>query len=181
MVHKPTSIGMGFVTPAITAGAAGGPVGIAIAAAAVGIQIALQKLFSRKGPQQRIQATQIVNEAEVVLQQNVAEWNSSYKTKEEQAKHVAAFDYAWGEVVRLLSDPNLGNPGKVGIEERTRGGKWDWFAAYRDPIANDSTKTYGDVWDQLMGGTGESGGSNLALYAGIGLMVLGIIFMGGRK
>jgi hypothetical protein len=33
---------------------------------------------------------------------------------------------------------SLGDAGARCISDRQRGGKWDWFAYYRDPIANDS-------------------------------------------
>ena len=49
---------------------------------------------------------------------------------------LAKFDEIWELYLETpCGDPTLGTSGKCCIEERCRGGDFDWFAKYRDPIA----------------------------------------------
>lgn len=111
----------------------GGPVGAVI----FGVTTAIGLWLNRKRPKQKVATTQIVNEAEPFLQQNLQAWNQSAKTFADQAAALANFDTIWGEVVRACGDPTMGDPGRWCIDDRKPGGKWDWFARYRDPIVND--------------------------------------------
>jgi hypothetical protein len=99
-----------------------------------------------------IQATHIVDQIEAeYLKPNLASWQSlppEHKIQTVQAAHLALFDKAWDGVMQGCSNPALGTSGQRCISERQRGGSapWcpntghvgcDWFALYRDPIAND--------------------------------------------
>ena len=137
------------------AGAIGGTVGAGIAAGAVSFGIgavaALALAFlNRKGPKQKVATTQIANEIEPLLQQNLAAWNASAKTCADQAVALATFDSLWNSLVNACAQPSLGDPGHSCIDDRLPvgvefewntfhlhgNGMWNWFAYYRDPIAN---------------------------------------------
>jgi hypothetical protein len=71
------------------------------------------------------------------MQQNLAAWNASDKSNANQAQALQNFDAAWQSIVNFCSQASEGNAGKRCISERQRGSQYDYFAAYRDPIAND--------------------------------------------
>ena len=83
-------------------------------------------------------------------------------------------------VVTQCSNGSLGDAGARCISDRQRGGKWDWFAYYRDPIASDGT-----VVDDSVGANLYSPSSVLQSVSnvvsghtvgiGVGLAILGFI------
>lgn len=103
-----------------------------------GVGIAIAAILNRKGPKQKIAATQIVDDLEQQLRANVAGY-MEHRTAATKAAALANFDaaMAWLESAEGCGNPDLGEPGRRCISERQRGGKWDWFSYYRDPIAND--------------------------------------------
>ncbi len=113
-------------------------VGVAVA----GITLALSFIFSRRGPQQKIASTRIVDALEPQLRANVDAYTSGPRTKHSQAQALANFDNAWAFLAsaNACGSPELGNPGRNCISDRARGGRWDWFALYRDPIAADTPR-----------------------------------------
>lgn len=118
------------ITPLLTTAAWAVPVvGTAVAA----VTLAVMLLKNRRGPQQRIQTSQWADDAERVLQDNLGAFerqaNSATKTVA-----LENFDSVWAELVSRCGDPAMGNPGRACIADRQRGGKFDWWAAYRDPI-----------------------------------------------
>ena len=119
----------------LAAGSAGGPIGIAVAAAAALVPIIINA-FKGCG-QTCIAATQIVDQAEGYLKQNVAAYQSGPHTRSSQAVALDTFDQMWGQVLQGCGNPALADAGRRCISERSRGGRWDWFVYYRDPIAND--------------------------------------------
>lgn len=108
-----------------------------VGAAIAGVTLAISAFINRKGPQQKRASSYIVDEEEKLLKANLAAWGSSNKTVAEQQQALANFTIVWEETKTKLNDPSLGEPGQRGIADRTRGGKWDWFNYYYDPIAND--------------------------------------------
>jgi hypothetical protein len=110
-----------------------------IGAAVAGVTLGLQLLFNRKGPKQKRITTEIVNELEPLLRHNLEAYLSGPRTRASQAAALKNFDDAWAWLAsaEACGNPDLGNPGKACIADRSRGGKWDWFSYYRDPIAND--------------------------------------------
>lgn len=114
--------------------AAGGPIGIGVAAAAAG----LTYLLTRQRPARKVATTEIVNEVEPILQQNLQSYMSGPRTPDSQAQALANFDAGWGFVAQYCGDPAMGKPGEWCISDRKRGGKWDWFTRYRDPISADT-------------------------------------------
>jgi len=119
--------------------AAGGPIGLAVA----GVTIALIALFSRKKPGQKRATTAIVNDVEPHLKANLQGYLNGPRTTASQQQALANFDAGWQYVVQNCETPQMGDPGKWCVEDRQPGGKWDWFALYRDPIANDATVSEG--------------------------------------
>jgi hypothetical protein len=98
-------------------------------------------IFSRKGPAQKVASTNIVNQLEPQLQRNLSAYRNGPRTRANQSAALANFDAAWAYLAssQACGSPDLGNPGKACISDRARGGKWDWFRMYRDPIANDES------------------------------------------
>src|SRR5215471_4579056 len=97
----------------------------------------------------KIATTQIVNQAEVFLQQNLAAWQSlppNQKTVEAQQAALMNFDNVWNQVLRACGSGQYGSAGAACIADRQEGAChwqsngqcWNWFIGYRDPIANDS-------------------------------------------
>lgn len=152
---------------------------LGIGAAAMGVIMWL----NRKGPKQKVASTHIVDEAEPILKQNVDAFLAGPKTNEAKEYALAVFNKVWASVVAACSDPSLGNPGKACVADRQRGGKWDWFSYYYDPIANTATQpetqlavqsiqeqvgatlspVLGSNWEVLLGGA-------LVLLAGVSLL-----------
>lgn len=107
-----------------------------ISAAVSAITLGITAFFGRKKPGQKIATTNIVNEAEPYLIQNLQAFEASPKTKANKDQALANFDSVWNAVVQQCGDPALGDPGRWCVDDRKPGGKHDWFALYRDPIAN---------------------------------------------
>lgn len=185
------SVAFPFVTGATTAGGAsagsailgafGGPIGIAV----TGITFAIGHFVNKwkQRAKQKEFTTDIVNEAEPYLQQNLAAWQQSSKTRSEQAQAISNFNAVWGEVVRQCSVRELGKPGEWCVEDRASGGKHDWFMRYLSPIENDpnvqadATMMEGilpegitDIFDFNVSG----GVSPILLIAGAGLVLFGV-------
>ncbi len=89
------------------------------------------------------------NQAQVILQQNLSNWQNLPavdQTSANQATFVANFNTIWNAYVtacNTIAGPNpTGNAEKAllaSVDDRERGGKFDWFAGYLDPIANSAT------------------------------------------
>jgi len=147
-------------------------VGLAIA----GITIAITAWLHRRGPQQKIQTTHIVNEAEPYLKQNVDAYLNGPRTRANQAAATENFSTIWNAVVAECGQPQYGDPGGRCVTDRQRGSTkgYDWFALYLDPIANDTTV----VADQPSSftlfadaGAPNGGGISPMLLIGAGLLV----------
>jgi hypothetical protein len=166
-------------------GAAATAIGIALHAswvplvgpAVAGAAIALALIFNRRGPAQKVRSTQIVDDIEPVLKQNVAGYLAGPRTKASQAQALKTFDEAWAYVKAACGVPELGDPGRACITDRDRGGPWDWFSYYRDPIAKDAPAngTTG-LLAPLSALTEAAGGAvPWMLLAAIALVILGLI------
>ena len=143
--------GAALTSTGITAGAlatAGITAGIGLVAAAIALWM------SRKGPKQNVITTGFVNQAEPLLQQNLAAWNASPKDCANQTAAVQNFQQIWNAVVGACANPDLGDPGHSCMDDRlpsgvtfntgspanfniVGNGMYDWFSYYLDPILND--------------------------------------------
>ena len=103
-----------------------------------GVTFGLGKLFNRKGPRQKVATTLIVDKVEPLLKQNLDGYMSGPRNTSSQQQALANFDAGWTYVVDNCMIPEMGDPGQRCVQERQAGGQWDWFARYRDPIANDT-------------------------------------------
>ena len=103
-----------------------------------GVTFGLSKLLGRKGPRQKVATTLIVDKVEPLLKQNLDGYMSGPRNASSQQQALANFDAGWTYVVDRCMIPEMGDPGRRCVEERQAGGRWDWFARYRDPIANDT-------------------------------------------
>jgi hypothetical protein len=82
-------------------------------------------------------AVEALNAAEAALQRNLSEYMTGPRTLSAQQTALAYFDRVWQQVRAILSDPRLGSWGANGLAERSPGGRYDWTAYYRAPIAAD--------------------------------------------
>lgn len=110
-------------------------IGPALAAVTIG----LTALFNRKSGRQKVAATEIVDQLEPFMRQNLAAYREGPRTRADQAQALKNFDdaFAWLQSAEACGNKELADAGKRCISERSPGGKWDWHAYYRDPIAND--------------------------------------------
>jgi hypothetical protein len=158
-------------TGTATAAPATGPAAPFVYAAA-GVMFALSFLFGRQRPRQKEQAAAFADEIERQLQANLAAYQDSPRTPEAQAAFLKNFDYAWAQFTAAMRD--LGEPGERAVKERTRGGTvpgtdGNWFAWYRDPIANDPAASAA----LAPGATAST--FPWGLVAGAALLLLGVI------
>jgi hypothetical protein len=113
-----------------------------------GVTIALSLIFGRKGPKQKVATTKIVNDVEPQLQKNLAGYLAlARRYRAAQAQALANFDAGWLYVTQNCGQSAMGDPGQACIKDRQAGACtwrdtgsqcWNWFSAYRDPIANDA-------------------------------------------
>jgi hypothetical protein len=155
-------------------GAVGGPIGAAIGAAVAGVTLLISKVFAPDTD--KIYTTDIVNAVEPYMKQNLQAYLSSGHTKSEQTQALANFDYLWAKV-KEGCDPNRFHDAAVAcIADRSPGGKWNWFAYYRDPIANDPNVkpdpgVVGTATSDIVAAVGDNG----LLLLGLGLVAVGVM------
>jgi hypothetical protein len=168
--------------------AVGGPLAGAIVEAAAG----LAKIVSLFGPNpNNTITTEWVNQVEAdVLKPNLAAWQAlpadkKYYTLQQTALNT--FTQAWGQIVQLCSNPQLGSAGTNCLKDRQRGGKWDWFSYYYDPIANDPqvipdpvATTSGSVTgaiDSTVTSLSQSLGGISPLWIGVGIIAAALLLV----
>ena len=134
-----------------------------------------------KSAQEKVQTTQVVNQIEPYMKQNVAAWQASDKSCSNQQAALANFDTLWQQVVTQCGQVG-DDPGKNCVSDRTRGGKWDWYSYYRDPIANDSCSNVTNAASvvngasDLVGVIGNATGLSTTEIV-IGAVVLGLVLI----
>jgi hypothetical protein len=111
---------------------------------------ALAEIGSLFGPNpNNTYATEVVNQVEAdVMKPNVAAWEAlapEEKTDTNQQAGEANFNNGWNYVLSACNNPALGSAGINCIGDRQRGGKFDWWAAYYDPIATDPQVAINDA------------------------------------
>lgn len=150
-----------------------------------GVTLALTALFSRKGPKQKRATTEIVNQVEPLLKENLEGYLSGPRTPEARAQALANFDAAWAWLVDQCGQPAMGEPGRRCIAERQRGGSapWcptrvgcDWFTLYRDPIEQDTVSEGSSSTFLAPGGSGVSSAGLWMLLAGSALVAFGLFW-----
>ncbi len=190
--------GGSIAAPVITAAAAPGVaamLGISaslavplVGAAFAGVLLGVELLLHSGCGQTCVQTSEWANEAEPLLVQNIQRYFSlSPRTKDDQASALNMFDAIWAGLIQRCGQPGFGTAGKNCIADRQAGAcKWkadkparwpggvepgqcfNWFADYRDPIANDT------------GVVGVGSGLISALSPGAGKsIVLPVLVIGG--
>lgn len=150
-----------------------------IAGAIVAAGGALANIVALFGPNPyNTYATEVVNQVEAdVMKPNVEAWESLPAAEKTQANQAAAeqnFNNGWNYVLQSCNNPQLGSAGQNCIGDRQRGGKFDWFAAYFDPIANDPNVQANPVSSFLGGGSFNIAGIPLLPIALIGGLLLAV-------
>lgn len=156
-----TSMAAGILSGALTAG-----VGF-------GVTYGISQLvghFTRKG-RRKEEATQVVNEAEIYMKENLEQFLAGNVGKEEA---VGNFERLWNFVV-LNCGRVGGGPGDRCVSERRRGGRFDWFKWYLDPILESGEEEAAEV-------VGAGAGLSTELVAGVALVGLGLVYgLGGKS
>jgi hypothetical protein len=171
-----TAAGSVGASALVATGAVGGPVGAAIAGGIALVATIIGTIF--KPDTDKIYSTEIVNKVEPYMKQNLAAWQSlpsNEKTLANQQAALGNFNYLWQQVINGCTG-NYGSAGVACVSDRQRGGKWDWFSYYYDPIANDpmviaNTSSSGGIISSL--------GSTGMLLLGAGLIGMAFVIGGG--
>ena len=132
--------------------------GAFIAVAGVALELLGQMGVGSGCGQKCVLSTTYANKAEAVFRQNCNTYFGlpAPRTYSEQQAALAIFDGIWLDLTQQCGVPSLGDPGKRCITDRQAGACtwkqtgqspwpggpglgacWNWFNAYRDPIAND--------------------------------------------
>lgn len=192
------SMGSGIVTAA-AAPAVAAALGISAAvavplvgAAFAGIIMGVEAILNSGCGQACVVTSEWANQAEPLLRQNIQTYfNLPTRTKSDQQSALNMFDAVWAGLVQRCSQPGLSTAGQNCIADRQQGACkwkatadspwpggpkqgacWNWFNAYRDPIAND-TGVVSDLQGQVTIG-GQSVGV-LPLLAIASLVALGVL------
>jgi hypothetical protein len=144
------------------------------------------------------------NKAEALLKQNIdAYFSSSVRNVSTQQTALAGFDAIWNQLATACGQANLGGAGQRCTGDRERGACkwkqtgespwpggpaigdcWNWFSAYRDPIANDTgvvpdsaidTSSIGAAVDSIESLFGGSSSSTVPLLLVAGLVALAVL------
>jgi hypothetical protein len=144
------------------------------------------------------EASQVADEAEQALYQLHQDyfWSTWSRTstegwkprepryQSEQAAVLYAMDQIYDHMYQLCSNPALKEAGQRCINERLkRGSQWDWIAAFRDPVANDSGVIADPASEQTNGGglSNLFGGGNTTLFLGAGALLVALLMAGDDK
>lgn len=159
---------------------------LAIGGAILDIAGAITSLFG-PNPNNTI-ASGYVNQIEAdIMKPNLAKWQAldpSQKFYSIQQVALANFMDGWNQVLRLCQNPALGSAGVNCIADRQRGGKWDWWAYYYTPIAQDPqvipdpVATVGGsvsgAVDSAVSSVSQSLGGISPLWIGLGVIALAL-------
>jgi hypothetical protein len=136
-----------------------------------------------------VETSEWANQAADALQQNLDAYRAlpSPRTQTQRALALATFDSIWQQLQAACGQAGTGNAGVRCITDRQRGACkpewktngqcWNWFLAYRDPIANDQV-----VPDPTPASVVSSGASDLltSLESGAsGSNLLPLLAIGG--
>lgn len=178
-----------------------------VGAAIAGVTLGIVAILNSGCGQSCIVTSNWANQAADLLEKNIQAYFGlpAPRTAEQKAQALANFDQVWNYLFQQCNNPSLGSAGTNCINDRKAGACkwhqtgnpefpgqpatgqcWNWFNAYRDPIAQDPAvvtsvtvdpSTAGSVVSSSVSTSGFDS-SSLFLFGGIGLLVLA--FMGGR-
>jgi hypothetical protein len=142
-----------------------------------------------------VMATNIVNQAEPILRQNLDAYMASPRTTADQAQALANFDKVWSAVVNACSSPQLSSAGQRCVTDRQAGACiwkndgqggpagsgdvcWNWFVGYRDPIASDTPTDAGTIAGAVSGAVASLTNPATWLSDPLALAALALIVVG---
>lgn len=166
-----------LASSAVTAGLLTTAVAVPIVGAVIaGVSLALLAIFNNPRGAEKVAATHIVDAVEPQLKANRDAYvNAPVRTAAAQAAALQNFDYAWSQMTgpQYLGAASLKDVYRQSVDDRNRGGKWDWFSYYRDPVANTPPN---DVAPQSAGLESSITGSLIRSATGVAVpeTVLGI-------
>ena len=168
-----------------------------IGPAIAGITLGIAAILNSGCGQTCVVTSNWANQAERLLQQNIAAYFALPAPRSSSAKAIslANFDNIWNYLKQQCSNPSLGTAGQHCISDRQAGACtwkqtvssaypgepalgqcWNWFNGYRDPIANDLAVDDTAAANASTAGTGLSTNwGTIVLYGGIGLLLFGLI------
>jgi hypothetical protein len=145
-------------------------------------------------------STQYANQAEALLQQNIAAYFAIPAPRPLSARTAALANYQtlWSDFEQQCNNPALGSQGKTAISERQAGSCawkqpassvppwgtpaagqcWNWDAGYRAPIAND-TNVYDDSATAAVNAAGTAASSAVSSLGVSTPVLLGILAAAG--
>lgn len=178
------TVGLSLAKAGLIAGPAGAIVSAVGALVALAGTIAGALHIGEGCGQTCIQATQIVNQAEPLLQQNLAAYENGQL---DQATALNNFDQVWG-AVQTACKQIPGAAGSNCVSDRQAGSCkwkgsdgqcWNWFVGYRDPLTKPSNVPYVGA---TVGGVDLtslfSGSTSTMLLVGGGLALVGLLMVG---
>lgn len=141
----------------LTVGAISGPVGIVLDVGAAVLEFMAAMGVGSGCGQTCVLSSQYANQASALLDKNIGAYFGVSPPRPLAVQEVALanFDTIWNDLEQQCSNPQLGSAGQNCISERQEGAChwnasppeypgepaagacWNWFNAYRDPIAND--------------------------------------------
>jgi hypothetical protein len=143
-----------------------------------------------------VETSQWADQAGAQLDQLMAAYFSSpVRNQSTQTAALAAFDAIWAKLQQLCGQAGTGQAGVNCIADRQRGACkwqalppawpgepatgscWNWFNAYRDPIAND-TEVVPDSSIDMSSAASSVSGSIESLFGGSGSSVVPILLIG---
>lgn len=75
-------------------------------------------------------AVRLTNQYELALQENLAKFQADQISRSEALSN---FDRIWADYIQALTPVGEVEKGRA-ISDRQRGGQFDWYRAYRDPV-----------------------------------------------
>ena len=137
-----------------------------IIGAAIGTVLGLLSSHAAGAAQRKVVVGD-VNQAEQYLKANLASFQAGQIDK---TSALTYFDSVWAQMPQICALPSAGSGC---MADRSAGGKWDWFAYYRTPIANTpDTTTVGAVEGLFTSSAGEP---NYLLIGGLAVLALGVM------
>jgi hypothetical protein len=157
-----------------------GPIGLAVGGAITALQVWWSR--SKLAGQRRITATEVVNQVEPVLQQNLdGYFGISNRSTALQSEALKYFDEMWDVVVDACGVDELGQAGRRCISDRERGGQFHWFERYRDPIANDTEVREATLIETVLPQDLQAVFSGVPWELILGVGLIGAVLLVGRK
>lgn len=166
-----------------------------IGPAIAGIALGIQAIINSGCGQSCVITSNWANEAEDLLRQNIDAYFKLPSPRYASAQQVALanFDKVWNYLYQECSNPQLSTAGQNCINDRkagackwkqsgespwpggpTLGQCWNWFAAYRDPIANDPVQPDPTPTSEVGAAVASAGDAVSQVFSSVGSALQGV-------